>query len=318
MKKALITGISGQDGFYLSKLLIDEGYFVAGFDLEKTIDQSRKLLDKEVKLYPGSILDKDSLTRVVLDVKPDEIYNLASQSSTGVSFREPELTFQINAHGLHNLLEIIRNKVPETRLFEAASADIFGNIAGVKNEESKINPESPYAVSKAAAYFLVKSYRESYKLFLVNGILFPHESKMRGELFVTRKITKAAAAIKLGKQEKLFLGDLNIARDWGYAGDYVVAMHKALQYSKPEDFIISTAKALYITDVLNAAFSYFKLDWEKYVEKDPSLVRPVEIKLLLGDNTKIKKLLNWEPKKPFREVIEEMVEHDFNLLKESL
>lgn len=315
MKKALITGISGQDGYYLSHLLLEKGYDVHGFDLEKGIEKSSTILDKRVKLYPCNLLDVNNCEKLLLEIKADEIYNLASQSSPAYSFKNPNVTFQVNVIGLHVILEIIRLHLPEAKLFQASSADIFGNSPGVKHEESRINPASPYAASKASAHLMVKSYRESYGLYLLNGILFPHESPMRGENFVSHKITKAAAMIKLGKQDKLLLGDVYTKRDWGYAVEYVEAMHACLQYERPEDFLISSGKAHSITDILEIAFGYFDLNWKDYVEKDESLVRPVDIEELVGDSSKAKKLLGWEPRKSFEEIIEEMVKSDYENLK---
>jgi len=232
-----------------------------------------------------------------------------------MSFKKPEITFKINAEGVLSILEIIRNGLREARFFQASSADIFGQTSGKINEDTHLNPGSPYAVSKAAAHQLVKCYRESYGLFLVNGIMFPHESPRRNENFVSRKISIAVSKIKLGMQDKLKLGDTGVRRDWGYAPDYVNGMYASLKTDIPEDFVFSTGESHGLTELVSIAFNTHGLDQEKYVESDESLLRPVEIEDLVGDSSKARKILGWKPQKAFKDIVEEMVKSDYERLK---
>lgn len=320
MKTAIITGVTGQDGSYLSELLLDKGYKVVGVKRRTSIictDRINHLLSNpNFTLVYGNLIDSGSIYRIILKHKPDEIYNLAAQSHVRVSFETPEETSEIVAMGTLRILEAIRNINPKIRLYQASSSEMFGdNPVHPQNEETRLMPASPYACAKVFAHNLVRNYRESYGLHASSGILFNHESPRRGETFVTRKITLAAARIKLGLQDKLYLGNLDAKRDWGHAKDYVEAMWLMLQQDTPDDYVISTGITYSVKDFLEEVFNEAGLDIEKYVEIDPRLFRPHEVPLLLGDSNKAKTKLNWQPKINFKELCRIMYNSDYNNLK---
>src|SRR5262245_33284410 len=325
-KKALITGITGQDGSYLTELLLSKGYEVYGiirrastFNTERIdhIDQDPHELGRRLHLVYGDLNDASSLNKILRDVEPDEIYNLGAQSHVRVSFDIPEYTAEVGGLGALRLLEAIRETgLQQTKFYQASSSELFGKVQEVPQRESTpFYPRSPYAVAKLYAYWMTVNYRESYGLFACNGILFNHESERRGETFVTRKITKAATAIKLGLQEKLYLGNLEAKRDWGYAGDFVTAMWLMLQQEKPDDYVIATGETHSVREFLDEAFGYLDLDWKHHVEIDPRYYRPAEVDLLIGDASKARRKLGWEPKITFKELVRMMVDADLADLK---
>lgn len=326
MKKALITGITGQDGSYLTELLLSKGYEVYGiirrastFNTERIdhIYQDPHESGRRMKLVYGDLNDASSLNKILRDVQPDEIYNLGAQSHVRVSFDIPEYTAEVGALGALRLLEAIRETgLGKTRFYQASSSELYGKVQEVpQRETTPFYPRSPYAAAKLYAYWITVNYRESYGLYACNGILFNHESPRRGETFVTRKITRAAAAIKLGLQDKLYLGNLDAKRDWGFAGDYVEAMWRMMQQEEPEDFVIATGETHSVREFLDEAFGHLDLDWNKYVEIDPRYFRPAEVDLLIGDATKARQKLDWEPKVSFKELVTMMVESDVAELK---
>ena len=327
MKKAFITGITGQDGSYLTELLLDKGYEVHGlirrsstFNTSRIEHLYRDPHDPQAKLFLhyGDLTDGQNLTSLVLDLKPDEIYNLGAQSHVRVSFDSPQYTVQINGIGALNVLEAARqlNKTKKTKVYQASSSEMYGAATETpQTETTPFHPQSPYACAKVYAFHQTVNYREAYDLFAVNGILFNHESPRRGETFVTRKITRAATRIKLGLQEKLYLGNLDAKRDWGYAKDYVEGMWSMLQHDTPEDFVLATGKTQSIKEFLTYAFEHLELDWNDYVEIDPRYFRPTEVNVLLGDCSKAKKLLGWEAKTSCKELAELMVDHDLELAR---
>lgn len=324
-KKALITGITGQDGSYLTELLLGKGYEVYGiirrsssFNTERIdhIYQDPHEAGTRLKLMHGDLNDASSLNKILRDVQPDEIYNLGAQSHVRVSFDIPEYTAEVGALGTLRLLEAIHDTGIQTKFYQASSSELYGKVQEVpQRETTPFYPRSPYAVAKLYAYWITVNYRESYGMFACNGILFNHESPRRGETFVTRKITKAAAAIKLGLQNKLYLGNLDAKRDWGHAQDYVAAMWLMLQQDEPDDYVIATGETHSIRELLDEAFGYLRLDWHQYVEIDPRYYRPAEVDLLIGDATKAKQKLGWEPKIRFQELVRTMVDADLALLK---
>jgi GDPmannose 4,6-dehydratase len=320
-KKALITGITGQDGSYLTELLLGKDYNVYGiirrsstFNTERIdhIYQDPHQSGRRLTLIYGDLNDASSLNKVLRDVQPDEIYNLGAQSHVRVSFDIPEYTAEVGALGALRLLEAIRETgLQKTRFYQASSSELFGKVAEIpQRETTPFYPRSPYAASKLYAYWITVNYRESYGLFACNGILFNHESERRGETFVTRKITRAAAAIKLGLQKKLYLGNLDAQRDWGYAKDFVEAMWLMLQQDEPDDYVIATGQTHSVREFLNEAFGYLELDWQDYVEIDPRYFRPAEVDLLVGDASKARSKLGWEPKVTFKELVKIMVDAD--------
>jgi GDPmannose 4,6-dehydratase len=325
-KKALITGITGQDGSYLAEHLLGTGYEVYGiirrastFNTERLdhIYQDPHEKGRRLHLVYGDLNDASSLNKILRDVQPDEIYNLGAQSHVRVSFDIPEYTAEIGALGTLRLLEAIRETgLHKTRFYQASSSELFGKVQEVPQRESTpFYPRSPYAVAKAYAYYITVNYRESYGLFACNGILFNHESPRRGETFVTRKVTRAAAAIKLGLQDKLYLGNLDAKRDWGYAPEYVDAMWRMLQQDEPDDFVIATGETHSVRELVTEAFMHVDLDWQQYLEVDPRYFRPAEVDLLIGDGSKAKKKLGWEPKTTFRDLVRLMVDADLAELK---
>ena len=349
MKKkiALITGITGQDGYYLTKLLLKKGYEVHGIKRRTSlintqrIDEffnDRNLHDKRFTLYHGDMTDSSSLISILSKIKPDEIYNLAAQSHVQVSFEIPEYTANSDAIGVLRLLEAVRsaNLIKKTKIYQASTSELYGKVQeSPQNEKTPFYPRSPYAVAKQYAYWIVINYREAYNFYACNGILFNHESPLRGETFVTRKITIALSRIKLGIQKELVLGNLNAKRDWGHAKDYVDAMWRMLQLRKPDDFVIATGKQYTVRHFINISAKYLgiKIKWigkginEKGIDKDTGKVivrvgkkyfRPTEVETLLGDARKAKKILKWKPKISLNEMIKEMVECDLELAKKEL
>jgi len=330
MKKALITGITGQDGSYLAELLIDRGYEVHGiirrastFNTERIdhLYQDPHLEGTKLFLHYGDLADGSGLRSILEEVRPDEVYNLGAQSHVKVSFEEPEYTADIDALGTLRLLEAIRDYRDRTthnvKFYQACSSEMFGKVREVPQKETtQFYPRSPYGVAKVYGYWQTVNYREAYGLFAVNGILFNHESPRRGGTFVTRKITRAATRIKLGLQQKLYLGNLEAKRDWGFAGDYVEAMWLMLQQDNPEDYVIATGKTYSVKEFAEKVFSLLDLDWEKYVELDPRYYRPTEVDLLLGDPSKAEASLGWKPRVDIDALVNMMVEHDLELARQ--
>lgn len=317
-KKALVTGLTGQDGSYLAELLHEKGYEVHGLlrRSSQPIDQRLGHLADMVQIQHGDLTDSLSLREILSRVQPDEIYNLAAQSHVAWSFKTPESTFDITGAGCLRLLEAMRQTSPHSRFYQASSSEMFGLVHETpQTERTPFHPRSPYGVAKVAAFWATVNYREGYDMFACNGILFNHESERRGEEFVTRKITLAAAKIKLGLQEKLMLGNLDAKRDWGYAPEYVEAMWLMLQQDTPEDYVIATGETHTVRDFCEAAFSHLDLDYQKYVEIDPKFYRPAEVNLLIGDASKAKRELGWEPKVSFKELVARMVDADLARLK---
>lgn len=318
-KRALITGITGQDGSYLAELLLRKGYEVHGIVRRSSsfntgrldgIYQDPHTPDYRLKLHYGDMVDATGLSRILHAVRPDEVYNLAAQSHVRVSFDMPEYTHDVVAQGTTRLLEAVRELGSQTRFYQASSSEMFGSSAPPQSEITPLRPRSPYAIAKVAAYQTTVLYREAYGLYACNGILFNHESPRRGETFVTRKVTRAAARIKLGQLDKLYLGNLDARRDWGFAGDYVEAMWRMLQLEQPEDLVICTGESHSVRELLDVAFARLDLDWQRYVEIDPRYFRPSEVDDLHGDMTRARRVLQWEPKVRFRALIEMMVDHD--------
>ncbi len=319
-KKAFITGINGQDGSYLTELLLEKGYEIHGIFRRSSVPNTQRIdhlvkPENKLTLHFGDLQDTSSLMQLLNDVQPDEIYNLGAQSEVGVSFANPQYTAESTALGVLNLLEAIRQSKIRTRFYQASSSEMFGMAQEVPQKETTpFHPRSPYGVSKVFGYWMSVNYREAYKLFASNGILFNHESPRRGETFVTRKITLALARIKAGLQDKLYLGNLNAKRDWGYAKDYVEAMWLMLQQDKPDDFVVSTGETHTIREFLEEAFGYVGMDYQKYVEIDPKFMRPAEVDLLLGDCSKAKKVLGWKHSVDFKGLVRLMVDADLKLV----
>jgi GDPmannose 4,6-dehydratase len=316
MKVAIITGITGQDGSYLADLLLSKGYKVIGLKRRTSVICTGRidhLLDNpNFILKYANLTDSGCLYRILMEYRPDEIYNLAAQSHVRVSFETPEETAQIVGIGTLKLLEAMRSVCPTAKFYQASSSEMFGdNPEHPQSEETQLMPASPYACAKVFAHNICRNYRKSYNLFISCGILFNHESPRRGETFVTRKITIAAAKIKLGLQDKLFLGNLDAKRDWGHAADYVKAMHLMLQHDKADDFVVATGKTYSVKDFLHVVFQYAGLDVNKYVEMDPRLFRPHEVPLLLGDCSKAKKVLKWTPEYDMEKLAKEMFDSDY-------
>ncbi|MDB4814572.1 GDP-mannose 4,6-dehydratase [Acidimicrobiia bacterium] len=325
MKKAFITGITGQDGYYLSKLLLDNNYEVHGtIRRSSSINTSRidPLISeysdtKQFNLHYSDLLDSASLSLLLNEIQPDEVYNLAAQSHVAVSFKNPVISTQTSTLGVLSLLEPLRTFNKEVKFYQASSSEMYGGSEDkILNEDSLFDPKSPYAAGKVFSHNLNKIYRESYDMFCVNGILFNHESPHRGETFVTRKISRAVGRIKLGLQSKLTLGNLEAVRDWGYAGDYVEGMWKMMQYDKPDDWVLATGKAYKVSDFAKSAFDSVNLNWEDFVVSSKRYERPNEVHYLLGDSSKAKNLLNWKPKVDFDGLVKLMVEEDIELAKQ--
>jgi len=318
-KKALITGITGQDGSYLAEFLLFKGYEIHGL-VRRSSTFNRDRIDHLYRdphlpntrffLHYGDLSDSGQLTDIVYNIQPDEIYHLGAQSHVRVSFDLPEYTGDITGLGTTRILEAIRRSRIKTKFYQASSSEMFGDAPAPQNENTSFRPRSPYAASKVYSFWMVKNYREGYNLFASNGILFNHESPRRGENFVTRKITKGLASIIAKKEQKIYLGNLEAKRDWGYAPEYVEAMWLMLQQDKPDDYIIGTGETHSVQEFLVEAFSYVSLDWKKYVEIDPKYFRPTEVGDLRADSTKARKKLNWSPKISFKDLIRIMVDSD--------
>jgi GDPmannose 4,6-dehydratase len=323
--KTFITGITGQDGYYLSKHLLECGFEVHG-TLRRSSSFNTTRIDSliseygkndQLKLYYSDLLDSSSLNTLISNIEPDQIYNLAAQSHVAVSFKNPLYTTQTSTVGPLTLLEAVKNTNKEIKYYQASSSEMYGGVdSSVLSEESIFNPKSPYAVGKVFAHEMTKVYRDSYKLFCVNGILFNHESPERGETFVTRKITRAVGRIFHGIQKNLTLGNLEAKRDWGFAGDYVKGMKLMLDYEKPDDWVLATGQTHTVKEFVKAAFSEVGLDWEDHVLTSEKYHRPNEVVHLLGDSSKAKKLLNWEPELDFKGLVKIMVESDLELAEQ--
>ena len=322
MKKTLITGITGQDGSYLAEFLLNKGYEVHGlirrsstFNTGRIDHLYKDMHDPEARMYLhyGDLSVSAHLTNLLSDIKPDEIYHLGAQSHVRVSFDTPEYTGDITGLGTIRLLEAIRKTGIRARFYQASSSEMFGAAPPPQSELTPFQPQSPYAAAKVYSYYVVKNYREAYNIFACNGILFNHESPRRGETFVTRKITRAAARIKLGLQKKLYLGNLDAKRDWGFAGDYVEVMWMMLQQDKPDDFAIATGETHSVREFVERVFEKLDLDYRRYVEIDERYFRPTEVDVLLGDSTKAQEALGWKPKTNFDQLINMMVKTDLEL-----
>jgi GDPmannose 4,6-dehydratase len=327
-RRAFITGVSGQDGSYLSELLLEKGYDVHGlirWASSARMERLQHLIDgpnapgERFTLHEGDICDGNILTRLVLDLEPDEIYHLAALSHVRVSFDQPAHSVQTGAVGTLNALEAARALLPKkpVRYYQASSSEMFGKVHEVpQSETTPFHPRSPYACAKAFGFYQTVNYREAYGMFACNGILFNHESPRRGETFVTRKVTRAAARIKEGLQEKLVLGNLDARRDWGYAKDYVEAMWLMLQQKEPDDYVVATGETHSVEELVVESFNRLGLDWKKYVETDPIFCRPSEVDLLLGDATKARTKLGWSPRTTFKELVGLMVDADWEAAKD--
>jgi GDPmannose 4,6-dehydratase len=324
-KRALITGITGQDGSFLTEFLLEKGYEVFGiirrastFNTDRIdhLYQDPHEPHVRLRLLFGDLNDGSSLNTILRQVEPDEIYNLGAQSHVRVSFDVPEYTGEVTGLGTVRLLEAIREVGIRPRFYQASSSELYGKAEETPQKETtKFHPRSPYACAKAYAFYSTVNYREAYELFACNGILFNHESERRGETFVTRKITRAAARIKMGLQKKLYLGNLDARRDWGYAGDYVEAMWLMMQTDEPDDYVIATGETHSVRDFLDLSFGRLDLDWHEYVEIDPRYFRPAEVDLLLGDASKAREKLGWAPKVSFPELVARMTDYDLDLAR---
>jgi GDPmannose 4,6-dehydratase len=325
LKKALITGITGQDGSYLAELLLSKEYEVHGI-IRRASSINTKRIDHiyhdlhgnvqkpELYLHYGDLTASDTLQDLIYNIRPDEIYHLGAQSHVRVSFDMPEFTGDVTGLGTTRILEAVRKSGVKARYYQASSSEMFGGANPPQNEVSLFAPRSPYAIAKLYAYWMTRNYREAYNLYACNGLLFNHESPRRGETFVTRKITRALAAIKAGKQKVLYLGNLDSLRDWGYAPEYVEAMWIILNHDQPDDFVIGTGESHTIREFLDEAFGYAGMDWHEYVKIDPAYFRPTEVDYLLADASKAKRELGWEPKVKFHELVRIMVDADMELL----
>jgi GDPmannose 4,6-dehydratase len=318
-KIALITGITGQDGSYLAEFLLNKGYEVHGLIRRSSTFNTSRIdhiyqdphnKSSNLFLHYGDLIDGVSLNNLIRDIKPDEVYNLGAQSNVQLSFTMPQYTGQVDAIGTINLLEAIKSTNLDIRLYQASTSEMFGSTPPPQNEISTFQPQSPYAAAKLMAYWCTVNYRDGYGIHASNGILFNHESPRRGETFVTRKITRAVASIKSGKQEKVFLGNLDSIRDWGYAKEYVESMWLMLQQDKPSDYVIATGVGATVKDFAQAAFSYAGLNWEDHVQIDNKYIRPTEVDALIGDPSKAESLLGWKAKTHWKELAELMVDAD--------
>jgi GDPmannose 4,6-dehydratase len=329
MKKALITGITGQDGSYLAELLLSKGYEVHGIIRRASMFNTGRIdhlyrdphdAGNMLTLHYGDLTDGTGLRKVIEKVRPDEVYNLGAQSHVQVSFEQPEYTADVVGVGTLRLLECIRDYMAITgnkvRFYQASSSEMFGSSPPPQSETTPFHPRSPYGVSKVAAHGYAMNYREAYGLFICNGILFNHESPRRGETFVTRKITRAATRIKIGLQQTLYLGNMDARRDWGFAGDYVEAMWLMLQQYEPDDYVVATGEAHSVSEFVQETFAILNMDCKDFVAVDPRYVRPSEVEYLLGDPTKAKQKLGWKPKVPFKELVKMMVESDLELARQ--
>jgi GDPmannose 4,6-dehydratase len=329
MATALVTGITGQDGSYLAEFLLGKGYTVHGiirrastFNTDRIDHIYADPHDRKARLFLhyGDLSDGTGLRRIIGNVRPDEVYNLGAQSHVRVSFDQPEYTADVDFTGTLRLLEAVRDYAgingTRVKMYQAGSSEMFGATPPPQNEAAPFYPRSPYAVAKVASHWICVNYREAYDMFICNGILFNHESPRRGETFVTRKITRAVGRIKMGLQEKLFLGNLDARRDWGFAGDYVEAMWAMLQQPKPDDYVVATGEMYSVRQFCEAAFAEADLNWEDYVEFDERYLRPTEVDALCGDSSKMQKQLAWKPKVDFQALVKMMVTHDLNLAEQ--
>ena len=316
--KALVTGITGQDGSYLADLLLDKGYEVYGMVRRSSTENLERIdhIRDRITLVQADLLDELSLLEMFEQVRPDEIYNLAAMSFVPTSWSQPILTGEFTAIGVVRVLEAMRRVCPQAKFYQASSSEMFGKVQEMpQTEKTPFYPRSPYGVSKVFGHYITVNYRESYNLFAASGILFNHESPRRGMEFVTRKVTHAAASIKLGIQKELRMGNLDAKRDWGFAGDYVTAMWLMLQQDEPDDFVVATGVAHSVKDLVKAAFDYVDVDWEAHVVLDPRFMRPAEVEHLLGDNTKARKTLKWVPEVDFIQLVHMMVDADLERLR---
>ncbi|HKP22118.1 MAG TPA: GDP-mannose 4,6-dehydratase [Thermoleophilaceae bacterium] len=317
-KRALITGITGQDGSYLAELLLEKGYEVHGMVRRSSTETFQRLegIRDDLVLHTGDLLDQRSLVDVLRACEPVEIYNLAAMSFVAASWNQPVLTTEFTATGVTRMLEAMREVVPDARFYQASSSEMFGKVLEVPQRESTpFYPRSPYGVAKCYGHFITVNYRESYDLYACSGILFNHESERRGLEFVTRKVTHGAAAIKLGLADELALGNLDAERDWGYARDYVEAMWLMLQQDEPDDYVIATGEAHSVRELVNVAFAHAGIDPERHVKIDPRFLRPAEVEHLVGDASKARDQLGWEPRTSFEEMVRRMVDSDLELLE---
>jgi GDPmannose 4,6-dehydratase len=319
MKRALVTGVTGQDGSYLAELLLEKGYEVHGTVRRSSTEAFERIehLAGKIHLHQADLLDQLSIIDVIQETNPDEVYNLAAQSFVPTSWKQPMLTGQFTALGVTQVLEAIRLLGPKRiRFYQASSSEMFGKVQEVPQRESTpFWPRSPYGVAKVYGHWITVNYRESYNMYCCSGILFNHESERRGKEFVTRKVTDGVARIKLGLANELRLGNLDAKRDWGFAGDYVRAMWLMLQQDKPDDFVVATGETHTVKRLVELAFGAVDLDWQKYVKIDPALVRPAEVDLLIGDPTKAKKILGWKPEVTFEQLVTRMVKADLARLQ---
>ena len=317
-KCALITGITGQDGSYLAEFLLSKGYRVIGMTRRSStgaLERIESILDR-IEIVSGDLLDQSSMTSVITASKPDEVYNLAAQSFVPASWAQPVLTGEFTALGVTRIMEAIRQVNPRIKFYQASSSEMFGKVAAVpQNETTPFYPRSPYGVAKVYGHLITVNYRESYDLFAVSGILFNHESERRGLEFVTRKISDGVARIKLGLQKKIHLGNLDARRDWGFAGDYVRAMWSMLQQATPEDFVVATGRTHEVREFARLAFDCVGLDYEEHIVVDPRFYRPAEVDHLVGDASKARRVLGWEPEVSFEELVERMVRADLDRLR---
>ena len=319
-KRALITGITGQDGSYLAEFLLEKGYQVFGMIRRSSYEKLDRIahLQKDLELVQGDLLDQNSLAAAIRQADPHELYNLAAQSFVPTSWNQPVLTAEFTALGVTRLLEALRQINPRIRFYQASSSEMFGKVrASPQDETTPFYPRSPYGVAKVYGHFITVNYRESYGLFACSGILFNHTSPRRGMEFVTRKVAAGAAAIKLGGQDKIKLGNLDAKRDWGYAGDYVRAMWLMLEQDKPDDYVIASGESHSVQELVELAFARVGLDWNKHVEVDPALFRPAEVEHLIGNSKKARQVLGWEPKVSFSELVRIMVDAELERQKAS-
>jgi len=321
MKKALITGITGQDGSYLAELLLSKGYEVYGLVRRSSLENYERIehIREKIKFVSGDLNDQTSLDEAIRKIQPDEVYNLGAQSFVPASWEQPILTAEITGLGVLKLLEAIRKNKPDTKFYQASSSEMFGEVKEIPQKETTpFHPRSPYGVSKVFGHYITVNYRESYNIFACSGICFNHESPRRGLEFVTRKISDGVARIKLGLAKELRLGNLEAKRDWGFAGDYVQAMWLMLQQGEPDDYVIATGETHSVKEFVELAFSYVGLDWKKYVISDKKYFRPAEVDLLIGDSTKARQKLGWKPKVNFKQLVEMMVQEDLKKLQQTL
>jgi GDPmannose 4,6-dehydratase len=317
-KRALITGVTGQDGSYLAEFLLDKGYEVIGMVRRTSTVTFQRIqhIQEKLTLVQGDLLDQSSLVGIVSDYRPQEVYNLAAQSFVPTSWKQPVLTGEFTALGVTRMLEAVRMVDPHARFYQASSSEIFGKVCQVpQTEKTPFYPRSPYGIAKVYGHWITVNYRESYGMFACSGILFNHESPRRGMEFVTRKVTHSVAKIKLGLAHELHLGNLNSQRDWGYAGDYVKAMWLMLQQEQPDDYVVATGETHSVRELCEEAFSYVGLNWQEYVVVDPQFIRPAEVDQLVGDASKARRALGWQPVVSFRDLVRMMVDADLTLLR---